>query len=90
MRRPPIEHLHDATLEGIEFDWDSGKVVISVKTHEGDATYNFQDVVSLEVPRRHPWGPSVSINEVTDTVERCEIEMQSGDTILIRKKPEGI
>lgn len=89
MSSPSIQSLHDATLKGVEFDWDSGEVVLRVRTQEGDTTFVFQDVVSLEVPRRNPWGQSVSINGVTNSAELCEIEMQSGDTILIRKKPEG-
>ncbi len=90
MSGPSIHDLHDATLKDIKFDWESGELLLSVEARKGDATFSFQDVVSLDVSRRLPWGPSVLINGVTDSVDRCEIEMQSGDTISIRKKPAGI
>jgi len=88
MSAPSIHDLHDATLKAVKFDWESGELTLKVRTHKGDATFCFQDVIQLEIPRRHSWGPSTSINEVVDSIDRCEIEMQSGDTILILKKPK--
>jgi hypothetical protein len=45
-------------------------------------------VVDVHVPRRNPWGPSVSMNEVSvveqlDGLTRLSIEMQSGDVIHV-------
>lgn len=81
-----LSDLHDATLEHVTVDWNTGEVVLEVKTQEGSQTFKFEEIVGLELPRKHPWGPSVSINEIRDTPESCEIEMQSGDRIVIRKK----
>ena len=41
--------------------------------------------------RSHPWGPSVSINEVRGPIQndasyRLEIEMQSGDTLILEAR----
>jgi hypothetical protein len=34
----PLSELHDATLESIRVDWESGAVVLAVKTREGHQT----------------------------------------------------
>ncbi|MGK3968046.1 hypothetical protein WMF01_46595 [Sorangium sp. So ce1667] len=84
--------LHDATLQTIEFRWESGEVRLRVRA--GDAEQPQLVVVAssvrrLESDRQLPWGFSVSINEVrgpfpTDGEVACvEIEMQSGDVIRI-------
>jgi hypothetical protein len=64
----------------------TGEIVLDVTTQEGSQAFTFKDVVGLVLPREHPWGPSASINEVRDKPESCEIEMQSGDVIVIRRR----
>ena len=81
-----LEYLHDATLNRLNFDWENAEVIIEVETHDGDRKITIGDVIGLEVPREHPWGPSFSINGVIDKPDTCEIEMQSGDVIVIRRK----
>jgi hypothetical protein len=77
--------LHDATLESICFDWQSGTVSMNVHIADGSSsTLQFSSVKNLEVPRALPWGPSASINSQTHSnLERYEIELQSGDRILV-------
>ena len=84
-----LDRLHDATLIGLNFDWKNAEVVVEVEpyAYEGNRKITIRDVIGLEVPREQPWGPSVSINGVVDKPDTCEIEMQSGDVIVIRKKP---
>lgn len=49
-------------------------------------------VTHLLCPRAHPWGPSVSINEArwrADSAsgrQTLELEIQSGDTIVLEAK----
>lgn len=85
--------LHDATLVRIEFHWERGDVVVHVRT--GQPSISNVHIVAqsgrhVDCPRLHPWGPSVSINEVRGPTpildgkaHRLELEMQSGDVIAI-------
>jgi len=87
------ERLHDATLVGLECSWESGDVTLRLRT--GLPATPRVDIRGLAgrlllCPRRHPWGPSISVNEVRkptrssdNTGWRLEIEMQSGDTIVV-------
>jgi hypothetical protein len=87
------ELLHDATLVGIEMAWDSGDVVVHLRTGLSPFPHVQIKGISvrrIECPRNHPWGPSVSVNTVrgpsrtTDgAANRIEIEMQSGDTLIV-------
>lgn len=44
----------------------------------------FEGFQHIEVPRRESWGPSSSINALTQPQEGIfEIELQSGDTIRV-------
>jgi hypothetical protein len=77
-------NLHDATLASIVFDWEPAEVRAIVHVWErGDVIIRASGVSRLEVPRTEPWGPSSSINQVKAASGRMEIEMQSGDTIVI-------
>ncbi len=81
--------LHDATLISIEFEWASGLVSLNFAAHIGD--YRKVRIVAygakkLVCPRELPWGRSISVNGVIlsdSEVSRLEIEMQSGDVIII-------
>ncbi|MBI2395372.1 MAG: hypothetical protein HYV09_37730 [Deltaproteobacteria bacterium] len=84
--------LHDATLESLELHWSSGEAVMRIRT--GDAAHPQRVIVAsgvlrLRCDRQLPWGASASINVVRgptaagDGASVLEIEMQSGDVILI-------
>jgi hypothetical protein len=80
--------LHDASLESLSLHWGSGALELRLTTASGPCSIRAFDVTRLTVPRGHPWGPSVSVNEVRGprTVgERAllEVEMQSGDVLEV-------
>ena len=90
------ECLHDATLVEIQSSWESGDITIRLKTGLSSASNASIKGVSgrlVEWPRKHPWGPSISVNEVRGPAptsdgeaSRLEIEMQSGDTIVLEAR----
>jgi hypothetical protein len=82
--------MHDWTLKKIELDWHAARVTV----HLEDSTYTARSLIAegvqnLQVPRTNEWGPSVSVNEVSEIepvpsgLQRVKIEMQSGDVIQI-------
>jgi hypothetical protein len=87
------ESLHDWTLVAIELRWERGEVVVQLRggpASTGDARIDGTSVRLLEYPRRQKWSPSGSIYEVRGPrrtrdgeADRLEIEVQSGDTIVI-------
>jgi hypothetical protein len=85
--------LHDATLENIVVDWSKGTVQVNFITYFAPIVSIYaQGLSQLIVPHKFPWGPSVSVNDVhwreaiKEGIQRLEIEMQSGDTIVIEAK----
>lgn len=89
---PGFDDLHDATLTGLVLHWSEGRVVIGLKLGapwKGFWRIEASGVSHLLCPRAHPWGPSVSVNEANlrndSPPGRCtlEIEVQSGDTIVL-------
>ena len=87
-----FQRLHDAVLESINFFWESARVIVKLGTCE-EPSRNVEilcDKVSgLSCPAKNPWGPSIYVNEVAGSNAadsgnfRLEIEMQSGDIIVI-------
>jgi hypothetical protein len=85
--------LHDATLVRLECRWEDGCTTVHLRT--GVSSFPEAQIVAngarrIECPRLHPWGASVSINEVRGPVtlpdeqgSRLEIEMQTGDVIVL-------
>ena len=82
--------MHDWTLVRIGFDWRDARVTIELE----DSTFTVRTLIAegvreLRVPKANEWGPSVSVNEVSEVEAehgqgRClRIEMQSGDVIQI-------
>ena len=82
--------MHDWTLVKIDFDWRDARVTIELR----DSTFTARTLIAegvreLLVPKANEWGPSVSVNEVSESEAehgqgRClRIEMQSGDVIQI-------
>ncbi len=84
-----IGSLHDAVLLTIEMRWAEGTVTLGVNSASGVKRIIVEQVTRLECPREYPWGRSVCINELRfglplSTVGfEIEIEMQSGDVLLI-------
>lgn len=82
--------LHDATLVALQLDWTSGVVILSIRTATGDVRLVVASSVGVRCPRECPWGPSASIGsarvvaEAKGGVMRLEIEMQSGDLLVVR------
>lgn len=84
-------HLHDATLVAVTMEWESGEARVRMRLSEEPvrkANIHVTGSKLLRCPRRQPWGPSVSINEVRvfslqDGQRRLEIEIQSGDVVEI-------
>jgi hypothetical protein len=77
--------LHDATLKTIEFSWADAVCVLRLATSEyPEYELVFGGIREVFIPHKQAWGPSVSINSVTECGEGCyEIEMQSGDVLRI-------
>ena len=79
--------LHDATVVDANLDWRTGEARVRLRLgaiQPRPARLVVSDCVSLVCPRRHPWGASVSINEVRESATpgggvKLEIEIQSGD-----------
>ena len=84
--------MHDWTLLSVLFEWNSGRVTISFKSHAGMEVLIAHSVVDLHVSQLNEWGPSVSVNEVrgpfttTTALQSLEIEMQSGDVLKVTAK----
>ncbi|WP_187263614.1 hypothetical protein [Pontibacter beigongshangensis] len=83
------EQLHDSLVKDILIDRETESVVIRITTAElyypktRTASIIAEKASSITCPMQNPWGRSCSINEVTKNGSRLEIEMQSGDTIVI-------
>jgi hypothetical protein len=92
--------MHDWTLLSILFEWNSGRVTVSFKSHVGTEVLIAHSAVDLNIPQHNEWGPSVSVNEFRGpfatgaALHSLEIEMQSGDVLRIIAKsfemPKGI
>lgn len=87
-----LSTLHDATLEAVAVDWSLGEAIFTFRQYRegapGVSRLVVSELTTLHLPREHPWGDSVSVNEVTPTNRdsgiELEIEMQSGDKIVVR------
>lgn len=79
-------NLHDATLERIEYAWKQRVCRLFVRPASSEhkaMVLSFSDVTEVHIPCAEPWGPSVSILEVTESEHSYAITMQSGDLIRI-------
>jgi hypothetical protein len=86
--------LHDATLLDATLHWDK-QALVEVRFEEHGpriVTLKVREVRLLQCPHENPWGASVSVNDVRGPVGvdggflRIEIEMQSGDTVVVEGK----
>jgi len=88
-----MHDYHDATLLTASVTWETGTTVLTFKLclePEQKVSLVIRDTVFFEWPRRFPWGKSVSVNGMkatavngNDRQQQVEIEMQSGDKIIV-------
>ncbi len=87
--------LHDGTLDGVSLDWGTGlvRLAIRLESYQVDSVeIHAIETRSLVCPRREEWGRSSFINDVRGPNAlpgggvRLEVEMQSGDIIVIEAK----
>ena len=83
-------NYHDATLKSATLDWESGitTMVFAFCEEPGrEVTVTVRETADLNFERHFPWGKSVSVNRLDvqklDSGYRLELEMQSGDKIVI-------
>ena len=84
---------HDATLKDATLDWKSGTTTMTFALCAQPAremTITMRETTDFKWERQSPWGKSVSVNRMDvhklDSGHRLEIEMQSGDKIVILGK----
>lgn len=81
--------MHDWIVLSVNLDWKSARAVIKFRSDKGEESLVADGVVVLNVTQRNVWGPSVSVNglvgphETEDGKTKTEIEMQSGDRIVV-------
>ena len=79
-----VPDLHDATLVGIEVDWEDGTCLVKFRSQEHPTcALLFCGFRNIAVPRVLNWGMSSSVLAVKQTNNVYEVEMQSGDIIRI-------
>jgi hypothetical protein len=81
--------LHDMSLVRIAVEWKAGLCIADIDgpviRDVMGAQLRWIGVTEVEIPRRFPWGRSISVNKACGPVDgRYEIEMQTGDTIVVR------
>lgn len=82
--------LHDSVIESVEIDPARRLVSIVVRTagaiHKDPGTYriDFDGARGAQIPLDQPWGPSASVLEQSLRGDRYEIQIQSGDLIVVR------
>ncbi|WP_181291138.1 hypothetical protein [Caballeronia novacaledonica] len=81
-----MNNCHDWTLIGLSVNWQIGELQIEMLDSSSQRrVWVARNLVSLVLPRQHPWGPSVSINEVSVSNAgngvTAKLEVQSGDVI---------
>ncbi len=88
-----MHDYHDATLLTALVTWETGTTVLTFKLcseSEQKVSLVIRDIAFFEWPRRFPWGKSVSVNGMkitaandNDGQRQVEVEMQSGDKIIV-------
>jgi len=83
-------NFHDSVLKKIVIDWKLKECNIEISIWNG--ILNKTEIVvlriecfkSISIPRYNDWGESESIMEINISDIELNIEMQSGDTIVIK------
>lgn len=84
--------LHDAVLLRIDSHWESGDALVWIRRGPpAEVVIKGLGTSRIDWRRSHPWGASRYINEVrgpihSETMSRLEIEMQSGDTLILEAR----
>lgn len=85
--KPSLYQMHDATLVAIRLNWSERACTFEFAGSPRlphPFTVTFSEVSDVSIPALHPWGPSVSVLEITvHDGGRYDITMQSGDTITV-------
>ena len=82
--------LHDALLCRIEIDWENAWVILDLQAFvdisEPASPHHllFRGVADFRCTRTNEWGPSSAILDVSMVNGEYKIQMQSGDSILIK------
>jgi hypothetical protein len=84
----PVElpNFHDAVLLDVRLDFDCGIVELRlglVGETERVARVRCTRFRRVVVDRDLPWGPSASVNGISGGDERLDVELQSGDHVVI-------
>jgi hypothetical protein len=83
------DQLHDGVLTAVLIDFENGTARFEIDLHETARAVVCAFDGSVHVPRQQPWGPSASVNElrvledVSTGKARLEVEMQSGDVLVV-------
>jgi len=79
--------MHDWTFVTAAVDWKEGTARLEFVSSDGLKVVKARGVTDLRLPRKLPWGPSISVNRCDGPTKQEDgghsltIEMQSGDTI---------
>lgn len=88
----PSSLLHDAVLVSVQLGWKLGTLRLEFVPHQvypdQPRVIEVREVSHAELPRRHEWGPSVSVleakePELSNDGYRLVIAMQSGDKLVV-------
>ena len=83
--------LHDNSLVDIVFNWAKAEVIFRLESNTGLRSLLFRNVSHLDLPRKLPWGESISVNSFAKLKEGVfHLEMQSGDLIVVSAKSFSI
>ncbi|TCS36773.1 hypothetical protein BCF53_12247 [Reinekea marinisedimentorum] len=81
--------LHDGVIRYIDLSWSDFKIdiLLSAFLRSGQnakpCKLSFYGVANFEAPHKSPWGESASISNAREVAGGFEVEMQSGDVLLI-------
>jgi hypothetical protein len=80
--------MHDWILVGIDLDWVEGSACLRFRAASVDRAIIAIGLTEFFAPRRQEWGPSAHVMNSKrsgrgERDERLEIQMQSGDVIVI-------
>jgi hypothetical protein len=79
--------MHDWTFKGVSVDWGEATAELEFSSASGPKVVRAKGLWDMHLPRKLPWGPSVSVNRCNEPAQieggdySLVIEMQSGDKI---------
>jgi len=76
--------FHDGTFVSVALDWEAAECTVLIRLHDGVKTLHWRNVTRLALTKTQPWGPSSSVNSLTQYSGRSYVlELQSGDLLEI-------